>query len=167
MIGMAGADCNMNEDEAGRHERGGDDPRGSGGPPRRAPGELSGLVQDVLRQARQPLTADQVLDELTAKGTGPLAYTTVVTILTRLHAHGAADRIKTGRAYAYQAVTDPARRTALRMHRMLDAEHDRAAVLAQFVGDLDARDEMVIRGLLGGDLAPDAGRQDNSRKPSQ
>lgn len=129
-------------------------------PGRRASGQLTGMVTEVLRHAGQPLTAGEVLDRLASTGAGPLAYTTVVTILFRLHEQGTADRFKAGRAYAYQAVTDPAQLAARRMRRLLDAEDDRAAVLAQFVGDLGARDETVIRELLGelatgrGDGAP-------------
>jgi predicted transcriptional regulator len=126
-------------------------------PPRRSSGELSALVLGVLRQADGALTAGEVRRRLAATGAGPLAYTTVVTILSRLHAQGAADRFRVGRAYAYQEVTDPAQRAALRMRHMLDAEDDRAAVLARFVGALDAGDELVIRELLGSDLAAERG----------
>jgi predicted transcriptional regulator len=141
-------------DDAARNGLGADGAAGRGGASRRGSGELSGMVLDVLRQAGQPLTASEVLDRLASTGTGPLAYTTVVTILSRLHGQGTADRFKTGRAYAYQAIADPAQLAARRMRRLLDAEADRAAVLAQFVGDLDGRDELVIRELLGPDLAP-------------
>jgi predicted transcriptional regulator len=135
------------------------------GPARRRSGELSGLVLEVLRQAGRPLTAGQVLERLPGTGAGPLAYTTVVTILSRLHAHGLADRSRTGRAYAYLAVADQAQLAARRMRRVLDAEDDRAAVLARFVGDLSARDERVLRDLLGPDLAP--GPQAGDRPPAR
>jgi len=38
------------------------------------------------------------------------------------------------------------------MQRLLDAEDDRAGVRASFVGGLPARDEQVLRELLGTDL---------------
>jgi predicted transcriptional regulator len=145
---------------AGARDRAGRAARGAAGravSPRRGPGELSAMVLDVLRQADRALTAGEVRSRLADAGVGPLAYSTVVTILSRLHAQAAADRIRVGRAYAYQEVTDPAERAALRMRRVLDAEDDRAGVLARFVGDLDARDELVVRELLGADLAPGRG----------
>ena len=128
------------------------------GPGRRGAGELSGLILDVLRQAGRPLTAGEVSRALAEAGAGPLAYTTVVTILSRLHAQGLADRFRAGRAYAYQAVTDDAQLAARRMRRLLDAEDDRAAVLASFTAGLSARDEQVLRDLLGpGALPGEAG----------
>ena len=72
---------------------------------KRASGELSALVLDVLRQANAALTAGEVRRQFAAMGVGPLAYTTVVTTLSRLHVQGLADRCRRGRAYAYQAVS--------------------------------------------------------------
>jgi predicted transcriptional regulator len=125
--------------------------------PRRRAGELSGLVLEILRRAEHPLTPGQVLDRLHSAGSRPLAYTTVVTILSRLHDQGIADRFRTGRAYAYRAAADEAQLAGRRMRRLLDAEDDRAGVLASFVDGLSARDEQVLRELLGGDLGEDPG----------
>ncbi len=127
--------------------------------PRRRAGELSGLVLDILRQAGRPLTPGEVLERLSGSGSSPLAYTTVVTILSRLHDQGIADRFRTGRAYAYQAAADEAQLAGRRMQRLLAAEGDRAGVLASFVEGLSARDEQVLRELLGTDLAeePESG----------
>jgi len=126
--------------------------------PRRRAGELSGLVLDILRQAGGPLTPGEVLDRLRESGAGPLAYTTVVTILSRLHAQGIADRSRAGRAYAYLAEGGHAQLAAQRMRRLLDAQDDRAGVLASFIDGLSGRDERVLRELLGPDLAgPQAG----------
>ena len=125
--------------------------------PRRRAGELSGLVLDILRQAGRPLTPGEVLDRLSGTGGEPLAYTTVVTILSRLHDQGIADRFRTGRAYAYQAAADEAQLAGRRMQRLLDAEENRAGVLASFVDGLSARDEQVLRELVGSDIAEDPG----------
>jgi predicted transcriptional regulator len=125
--------------------------------PRRRAGELSGLVLEILRQADRPLTPGQVLDRLHSAGSKPLAYTTVVTTLSRLHDQGIADRFRAGRAFAYRAAADEAQLAGRRMRRLLDAEHDRAGVLASFVDGLSARDEQVLRELLGNDLGEDPG----------
>lgn len=140
-------------DHAGRpaHGRPPDGEAGAPGPRRRA-GELSRLVLEALERAGRPLTPGEVLDRLQAAGAGPLAYTTVVTILSRLHAQGIAERSRAGRAYAYRAAAGPAQLVAGRMQRLLDAEDDRAGVLASFVGGLSVRDERVLRELLGPDL---------------
>ena len=119
---------------------------------RRRAGELSRLVLEILERAGRPLIPGEVLDRLQADGAGPLAYTTVVTILSRLYAQGIAERSRVGRAYAYRAAAGPAQLVAGRMRRLLDAEDDRAGVLASFVGGLSVRDERVLRELLGPDL---------------
>lgn len=77
-----------------------------------------------------------------------LSYSTVVTILTRLHAKGAVIRERHGRAYRYAAVRDAAGLVADRMARLLAAESDRGSVLRRFVGSLDAEDEQILRSLL-------------------
>lgn len=138
-------------------------PDDEGGPRRRA-GELSGLVLEALREAGRPLTPGEVLEWLQAAGVGPLAYTTVVTILSRLHGQGIAERSRAGRAYAYSAAGGQAELTARRMRRLLDADDDRAGVLASFVGGLSARDERVLRELLAADLAaqPPPGKRPHS-----
>lgn len=125
--------------------------------PRRRAGELSGLVLEILRQADRPLTPGQVLDRLLSTGSGPLAYTTVVTILSRLHDQGVADRFRAGRAYAYHSAAGEAQLAGRRMRRLLDAEDDRTGVLASFVDGLSARDEQVLRELLGASLGQDPG----------
>ena len=81
---------------------------------------------------------------------GDLAYTTVVTILSRLHAKGVLDRRKSGRAYLYAPVADSPGLAARRMARVLDEETDREAVLARFVSALSDRDEELLRRMLAG-----------------
>ncbi|MCX4514609.1 BlaI/MecI/CopY family transcriptional regulator [Streptomyces sp. NBC_01619] len=113
-------------------------------PRRRGQGELEAQVLAALRQAPGPVTAAWVQERLG----GDLAYTTVMTILTRLHAKGAVARERAGRSFAWTAVADEAGLAALRMRRVLDAEADREAVLASFVTALSARDERLLRELL-------------------
>ena len=115
---------------------------------RRRAGELSGLVLEVLRDADAALTPAEVRDRLAGAGAGALAYTTVVTILSRLRARGLVERFRVGRGYAYLAVADSARLAARRMRRVLDEEDDREAALASFVGALSERDERLLRELL-------------------
>ena len=84
---------------------------------------------------------------------GDLAYTTVVTILSRLHDKGVLGRRKAGRAFMYQPVADEPGLAARRMAQMLDAEPDREAVLARFVSSLSGTDEELLRRMLGDDAA--------------
>jgi predicted transcriptional regulator len=108
--------------------------RSAGG--RRGAGELEAAVLGVLQGAGSALSPGEVRDRVGA----PLAYTTVVTILSRLHAKGVLERHKSGRAYLYAPVADPPGLAARRMAHVLDGEADREAVLARFVSTLSDRD---------------------------
>ncbi|KNE81740.1 MULTISPECIES: BlaI/MecI/CopY family transcriptional regulator [Streptomyces] len=128
----------------------------SGGsrPRRRGQGELEAQVLSVLREAPGPATAGWVLDRLG----GGLAYTTVITILTRLHAKEAVTRERSGRSFTWQASSDEAGLAALRMRRVLDGETDREAVLASFVTALPPDDERLLRELLDREAGAPDGR---------
>ena len=132
----------MRHDETGRS--------GSAAGSRRGAGELEAAALAVLQAAGTALTPGQVRDRLG----GRLAYTTVVTILSRLHAKGVLERRKAGRAYVYAPVADEPGLAARRMARMLDGEADREAVLARFVSGLSDTDEELLRRMLGDPPGP-------------
>jgi predicted transcriptional regulator len=111
---------------------------------RRAAGALEAEVMTVLQQAGRGLNAAEVQSLLT----GALAYTTVVTILSRMHAKGLLTRDKDGRSFRYAPVSDEAGLVARRMHHEMAAEPDRQAVLARFVDTLSDQDERLLRELL-------------------
>ncbi|PAZ14369.1 CopY family transcriptional regulator [Streptomyces sp. SA15] len=113
-------------------------------PRRRGQGELEALVLSALREADGPATAGWVQERLG----GDLAYTTVITILTRLLAKGAVARERAGRSFAWTPASDQAGLAARKMRKVLDAESDRQAVLASFVTGLDPNDEQLLRHLL-------------------
>lgn len=133
---------------------------------RRGQGQLEAQVLAALHHAPGPATAAWVQERLG----DDLAYTTVMTILSRLHAKGAVTRERAGRAYAWTPAADEAGLAALRMRRVLDSEPDRDAVLTSFVSALSAHDEEVLRSLLARaedddgapDPAPGTGRADAS-----
>lgn len=112
---------------------------------RRARGELESGVLAALWAVDRPLTARQVLERLP----GDLAYTTVLTILSRLHDKGMLVRHPAGRGYAYAPVRDEASETAVRMHSLLERGSDREAVLTRFVSELSQEDEQLLHRLLG------------------
>jgi predicted transcriptional regulator len=100
----------------------------------------------TLWAADSPLTPAAVQAELG----GELAYTTVMTTLTRLLEKGVVSRERIGRAYAYTAVLDQPGIAAERMRQLLASGRDREAVLARFVGSLSDADERVLSELLRG-----------------
>jgi predicted transcriptional regulator len=83
---------------------------------------------------------------------GGLAYTTIMTTLSRLHAKHALTRVSDGRAYRYSmpggAAGAAANVTAHRMLRLLDSDQDRAGVLSRFVADLRPEDEELLAELF-------------------
>lgn len=120
---------------------------------RRAAGSLESAVLGVLWQANEPLSPGEVRERLTRTGGSDgaeLSYSTVVTILTRLHDKGALSRERDGRAFRYAPVSDEAGLAARRLTQLLDRAPDREAVLSRFVEDLSEHDERLLRELLGG-----------------
>jgi predicted transcriptional regulator len=115
-------------------------------PQRRAPGKLEAEVLAVLWASDEPMAAADVQRRLD----GGLAYSTVVTILSRLHEKGMAIREKQGRSFAYSPIEDETGMAARRMRQVLDAGPDRDSVLARFVSDLSDHDERVLRALVHG-----------------
>ena len=85
-----------------------------------------------------------------------LAYTTVMTVLSRLTTKGLVLQEPRGRAYAYAPIRDEAEVTAQRMRLLLEAGGDRAAVLARFVGTLSDDDEQLLLEMLAN---PERGAQ--------
>ncbi|MBI5494620.1 MAG: BlaI/MecI/CopY family transcriptional regulator [Deltaproteobacteria bacterium] len=65
---------------------------------RHALGELEHAIMNVL-WARAPLSVREVLARLRRRP--PPAYTTVMTVLDRLHAKGLVERVKDGKAFLY------------------------------------------------------------------
>ncbi|MFF2522597.1 BlaI/MecI/CopY family transcriptional regulator [Streptomyces liangshanensis] len=114
---------------------------------RRGQGELEVQVLSALRASPGPASTAWVRQEL---GDG-LAYTTVITILTRLLVKGVVTREKSGRSFVWSPVAAEADLAALRMRKVLDGESDREAVLASFVTALPRDDERLLRELLRGE----------------
>ena len=106
-----------------------------------------GLEQEVLLQLwalGRPATPAEVLDALD----DDLAYTTVMTILTRLWQKRLVVRKRRGRAFAYEPVVSEAELTARRMHESLSASSDPKAALVTFVGTLSSSQARALRALL-------------------
>ena len=156
---------------------GDDDPRQAAGSPasveRRAAGALEAEILAILREADGPLTPGEVRERLTprqpgrqppasgapasgAPADGPrteLSYSTVVTIVSRLHAKGLLARQRAGRGFTYTPLDD-ASLAASRMRQVLGSERDHDAVLSRFVSGLSSRDARLLRELLAADTDP-------------
>ena len=118
--------------------------------PKRANGEREAEVLDLLLHAGDALTPGEVTERLG----GELAYSTVVTILTRLYTKQLLGRTPRGRAFAYEPVTDEPGFAARRMRTVLEERPDREAVLARFADSLSSADADLLRQLLESDTVP-------------
>ena len=113
---------------------------------RRPDGALERDVMEVLWRGNAALTPAEVREQLGAD----LAYTTVMTILARLHDKGRVDRELRGRAYAYTPTVSESEMAAEKMTAALSTTSDRAGALGGFVGGLSKRDLAALRRLLDG-----------------
>jgi len=113
-------------------------------PLRRRSGELEAAVLAALWAGDESM----VPAEVQAAVGGDLAYTTVMTILVRLHDKGVIERSKVGRAYAYRPVVTEETVVADQVRRLLAQGQDRAAVLQGFVDGLRPGDEQMLRSML-------------------
>lgn len=111
---------------------------------RRPDGALETDVLRVLWAADGPLLPGEINDRLAAG----YAYTSIATVLSRLHAKGLVTREPAGRAFAYEAAIDESELAARRIGELLDNTSDRSEVLTRFIGGLSAREAHAIRTLL-------------------
>lgn len=137
-------------------------PGSSPGPARRAAGTLESEVLGIFRAADGPLSPGEVRVRIAGESGAELSYSTVVTIVSRLHAKGLLTRQRAGRGFTYAPV-DEASFAVSRMNQALGSGSDRDAVLSQFVSGLSRRDARLVRMLLASqDLAgadPDVERE--------
>lgn len=145
--------------EPGRKE----EQAGSPGSGRRASGALEAEVLGILRTASDPLSPGEVRERIAA-GKQDLSYSTVVTIISRLHDKGLLTRRRSGRGFTYSAI-DEASLAARRMSTALGSGVDRDAVLSRFVSGLSDRDASLLRALLAD--ATDPAADDTSRPAGQ
>lgn len=111
---------------------------------RRPQGALETDVLRIMWASDEAMTPGDVLAALDSD----LAYTTVMTIQTRLLDKGLVERERRGRAYAYRPVVSEAEIRAARMSDALAEAKDREAVLGRFVDTLSAEEAASLRVVL-------------------
>ncbi len=112
--------------------------------PRRPDGALEHDIMKVLWSTTEPLSpaaVNAVLDQ-------GLAYTTVATVLGRLHTKGLVQRTVSGRAFAYRSAVPESELAGRRIADVLLSASDSRAALAGFVRSLSKRDAKALRALL-------------------
>lgn len=101
---------------------------------------------DTVWSAGTPVNVREVLEALRPER--QLAYTTVQTVLDKLHRKGFLTRVKDGRAFRYQATESREERTAQLLRELLDESPDSGAVLLHFARSVSAEESKVLRGAL-------------------
>jgi predicted transcriptional regulator len=114
-------------------------------------GDLERAVMERLWAAPHPLAATELRDALADRG---LALTTVHTVLGRLEQKGFVTHDE-ARPRRFRPTATREQHAAELMHEVLGQATDRQAVLARFVGSVDAEEAALLRRLLAGtDPAP-------------
>lgn len=110
-------------------------------------GDLEQAIMDVLWADGDALTVREVLDRLTARD---LAYTTVMTVLSRLETKGVTTRERDGRAWRYRAAETRESMTAEAMRGPLDdlSGADRQAAILHFLSQASADDLDAVRAAM-------------------
>lgn len=116
---------------------------------RRPMGELEAAVMDLLWDRGGWATAGDVHQGL-ANDTDSrqLAYTTVLTVLSRLWQKERLERRRDGRAHVYRPVNSREEDMATRMGELLAGARDRPLALSHFVGELSEDDRAELQRML-------------------
>jgi predicted transcriptional regulator len=108
-------------------------------------GELEAQVMAVVWAAPGQVTVREVLEAVNGgRRQRQLAYTTVLSVVTNLHAKGMLRRDTRGRAYAYTAAMSPEEYTAGLMNEALQSSADRTAALLHFAAQLDDSERAAL-----------------------
>lgn len=103
-------------------------------------GELERKVMDILwAKGPEEATVREV-----AAALPDYAYTTVLTVLDRLHRKGLVARTRDGRAFRYVALTSREEHAAALMREVLGAANDRDAVLVRFAESVSPDEAAVL-----------------------
>jgi predicted transcriptional regulator len=104
-------------------------------------GPLEAEVMEIVWRADEPLSVREVLSRLNDGRSKPLAYTTAMTVMSRLADKEILTRRRQGRGYVYEAaLTDSA---AIAVHNVLRDHGD--AALAHFVEEARADPKALRR----------------------
>ncbi len=112
-------------------------------------GPLEARIMQVLWSC-EPGTYASVRDVMGHLG-DDLAYTTIMTVLGRLHDKGLAERRKVGRGWSYTPAVTADGYAAASMRQALAAAADRTTALLHFAAELDQDEAAALRRLLEGD----------------
>ena len=109
-------------------------------------GQLEARVMECMWAGDSPRTVRDVHRELAAERS--LAYTTIMTVMDKLHRKGWLEREALGRAYVYRPCQSKERYTADLMREALAMSSDRGATLVAFLEQLTPAESRSLRAAL-------------------
>jgi predicted transcriptional regulator len=113
---------------------------------------LERAVLEALWDAEDGASAQELVASLPGR---PLAQTTVLTVLDRLHRKAMVRRERQGRSYRYWATVDREALVARTMLNALSDSSDHALALSRFVDGVPAEDVEALRQALDAAADPD------------
>lgn len=105
-------------------------------------GRLEAEVMEFIWSQEQPVGVNEILAALRGR---KRAYTTVMTIVTRLYEKGLVERERRGRAFVYRPAGSKEEVAARALLSVLGSTENPEAVLAYFIEDLRTSPELVER----------------------
>lgn len=109
-------------------------------------GQLEAAVMERLWAWDRPVSVRDVLEDLTRER--PLAYTTVMTVMDKLHSKKLVRREKHGKAYLYAATSSREEHTAMLLDEVLSTSGDRSAALLHLLERMERAEVDELRAAL-------------------
>ncbi|MET8625636.1 BlaI/MecI/CopY family transcriptional regulator [Kitasatospora sp. NPDC004669] len=109
-------------------------------------GELENAIMTRVWRWNRPVTVREVLLDLQSER--EIAYTTVMTVLDKLHRKGWLRRERVGRAYRYEPVSSREAYTAALMNDAWATSDNPAAALVHFFGLMSPEQREALRDAL-------------------
>ncbi|MEV0197145.1 BlaI/MecI/CopY family transcriptional regulator [Nonomuraea sp. NPDC050691] len=109
-------------------------------------GELESTIMDRMWSYRRPASVRDVLEDLRRER--EIAYTTVMTVMDKLHTKGLLKREAVGKAYIYQSVSSKEAYTADQMRESLARSGNQAATLVHFLERLSPEEADALEAAL-------------------
>ena len=110
-------------------------------------GQLESAIMDVLWSQERPCLVREVREQLDYSR--PVAYTTVMTVMTILHGKGVLRREKHGRAWRYWPTERREEHDARLMAEILRSGGDHRLTLRQFLDRMSEEERSAIRSSVG------------------
>jgi len=109
-------------------------------------GDLEAVIMDTVWTWGEPSTVRDVFEYLQEQRT--IAYTTVMTVMDKLHRKGWLERDRDGRAYRYWPKWSREEYSARLMREVLSSSENRAATLVHFLEQMDPAEAAALQQAL-------------------